>query len=69
MKAIYQFEVITITNAYSSEAYIDNRKLKKHLRKIIKCTDVTMVVYTIVTSKGKMLKDRTFCTNIKDIKL
>ena len=71
MKSLFEFEVITISNAYSFKpnVEIDHRKLRKDLRKFIKCSDVTLVVYTTVDSKGKMLKDRTFCSDIKEIKL
>ena len=71
MKRLFEFEVFTETDAFSSnpEQLIDHRKFRKDLKKIIKCDDVTLVVYTTVDSKGNMLKDRKFCTNIKDIKI
>ena len=71
MKRLFEFEVITTSNAYSFKpsVEIDHRKLRKDLKKFIKCSDVTLVVYTTVDSKGKMLKGRTFCSDIKEIKL
>lgn len=71
MKCLFEFEVITETGAYSfkPETRIDHRKIRKDLRKFIKCDDVTVVVYTTVDSNGKMLTDRTFCTEVKEIKI
>ena len=71
MKGLFEFEVITSTGAYTfkPDKKLDNRKVRKDLKKFIKCDDVTLVVYTTVDSKGNMLKDRKFCTNIKDIKI
>ena len=68
---IFEFEVITTTGAHSFQIphTLDHRKFRKDLKKFIKCDDVTLVVYTTVDSKGNMLKDRKFCTNIKDIKI
>lgn len=70
MKRLFEFEVITVDGAYSFKPHIklDHRKFRKDLRKFIRCDDVTLVVYTWVDSEGKMLKDRTFCSNTKDIK-
>lgn len=71
MKRLFEFEVITTDGAYSFKPCIklDHRKFRKDLRKFIRCDDVTLVVYTWVDSEGKMLKDRTFCSNTKDIKI
>ena len=71
MKRLFEFEVITTTGAHSFQIShtLDHRKFRKDLKKFIKCDDVTLVVYTTVDSKGNMLKDRKFCTNIKDIKI
>lgn len=71
MKRLFEFEVLAETGAYSFKQgqLTDHRKFRKDLKKFIKCDDVTLVVYTTVDSKGKMLKDRKFCSSIKDIKI
>ena len=71
MKRLFEFEVITIGGAYSfkPDVKLDHRKFSKDLRKFIGCDDVTLVVYTWGDSEGNMLKDRTFCSNTKDIKI
>lgn len=71
MKGYFEFEVITDTGAYSfkPDKQLDHRKIRKDLKKFINCSDVSVVVYTTVDGCGKMLKDRTFCTDIKEIKL
>ena len=71
MKRLFEFEVITADSVYSfnPEIKLDHRKFRKDLRKFIKCDDVRLVVYTWVDSEGNMLKDRNFCSNVKDIKI
>ena len=58
MKGLFEFEVITDMGAYSfkPDKKLDNRKVRKDLKKFIKCSDVSMVVYTTVNDLGKMLK-------------
>ena len=43
MKRLFEFEVITETDAFSfnPEQLIDHRKFRKDLKKFIKCDDVT----------------------------
>lgn len=71
LKRLFEFEVITVDSAYSfkPDIKLDHRKVRKDLRKFIKCDDVRLVVYTWVDVEGSMLKDRTFCSNVKDIKI
>ena len=71
MKGLFEFEVITTTGAYTfkPDKKLDNRKVRKDLKKFIKCSDVSVVVYTVVNDMGEMLKDRKFCTDIKEIKI
>ena len=71
MKDLFEFEVITNTGAYTfkPDKKLDNRRVRKDLKKFIKCSDVSMVVYTVVNDLGEMLKDRKFCTDIKEIKI
>ena len=51
MKHYFEFEVITNSSAYSfhPEKKLDHRKVKKDFIKILKCDDVSMLVYTKVT--------------------
>lgn len=70
MKAYYKIIVHTQEQNYVSKPMLlDIRRVKRHVRKIIQCYDVTMLNYCRVNEYGCMLSGkRIFVKTKKDIK-
>lgn len=66
---VYEVIVHTDTHNYTSEPQVIKlKRLKKDLRRFIKCSDVFMIsVGVLCSSSNSLLKDRIFINNEKDI--